>query len=139
MIACVLGLCLNVADVEFAEGSAVSRVLQTLGLSAFPMALLGIGSQLSRISIKGHVSWAISSTIIKIIICPAISYLLCRAMDMDTATTCAVLILQASPTAVACYVLADQLECGADLTASTIAFSTCLSFFTFSAILFMLG
>ena len=56
---------------------------------------------------------------------------------MGPAETLVALIMLSTPTAVAAYVLADQLDCDADLTAGVIACSTTFSFISFSVILLL--
>jgi len=135
IIACALGLAFNFWGPEINADNACFRVCKTVGASAFPMALLGVGSQLAQISIKGHIKWVVVFASIKTIIAPLIGFAICRFMNMGNLETLSIMIMLASPTAVAAYVLADQLRCDPDLTASTIMLSTILSFFTFSAIL----
>ena len=135
ILACGLGLVINFYGPQMNPESAVFRVCDTIGQSAFPMALLGVGSQLAQISIKGHVKWVVVFSFIKTAVGPAVGFAASRILNLDSTETLAVMILLSSPTAVAAYVLADQLDCDPDLTASTIMLSTIFSFFTFSVIL----
>ncbi|MCM8542243.1 MAG: AEC family transporter [Lentisphaeraceae bacterium] len=135
ILACGLGLAFNFYGPAVSPDTAMFRVCNTIGQSAFPMALLGVGSQLAQISIKGHVKWVVVFAFIKTVIGPAAGFTVSRFMNLDDTETLAVMILLSSPTAVAAYVLADQLQCDPDLTASTIMLSTIFSFFTFSVIL----
>lgn len=135
ILACGLGLLVNFYGPSVSADSAMFRVCHTIGQSAFPMALLGVGSQLAQISIKGHVKWVVVFSFIKTVVGPAAGFIFSRALSLDSTETLAVMILLSSPTAVAAYVLADQLQCDPDLTASTIMLSTVFSFFTFSFIL----
>ena len=135
ILACALGLLYNFYGPKVSPDTALFRVCETLGQSAFPMALLGVGSQLAQISIKGHVKWVVVFALIKTVIGPTAGYIASRIMNLDGTETLAVMVLLSSPTAVAAYVLADQLKCDPDLTASTIMLSTIFSFFTFSVIL----
>ena len=135
ILACALGLVFNFYGPELNKQNAFFRVCETIGMSAFPMALLGVGSQLAQISIKGHIKWVVVFALIKTCIAPLIGFTVSRFLNMSYLETLAVMLMLSSPTAVASYVLADQLRCDPDLTASTIMLSTIFSFFTFSAIL----
>jgi malate permease and related proteins len=135
IIACVLGLLWNYSGVEMSATGATFRICKILGQAAFPMALLGVGSQLAQISLRGQMAGPITCGICKTIIAPAVGYGVSVYLGMDKVEALSVMIMLGTPTAVAAYVLADQLECDADLTASSILVSTVLSFFTFSALL----
>ena len=135
IIACVSGLLWNYFEVDLSKGSAIFRSCEAIGLSAFPMALLGVGSQLAQIHIKGHINWALCYSSIKTIVAPLAGFGIACLLGMDRVESVLAMIMLTTPTAVAAYVLADQLECDPDITASTIMISTIMSFFTFSAIL----
>lgn len=135
IIACVLGLVWNFADIPMSEEGALFRICKILGQAAFPMALLGVGSQLAQISLRGNIGGPLQCAICKTFIAPLVGYAVSLILGMDKLETLTVMIMLATPTAVAGYVLADQLECDPDLTASSILMSTVLSFFTFSALL----
>lgn len=135
IIACGLGLIYNFSGFQISQDVAFFRVCNTIGQSAFPMALLGVGSQLAQISLKGNIRWVATFATIKTVIAPLAGFVISRFLNMGNVETLAVMIMLSSPTAVASYVLADQLKCDPDLTASTIMLSTIFSFFTFTAIL----
>ena len=135
IISCVAGLTWNYLQIDMSKDAAMFRTCAALGQAAFPMALLGIGSQLAQIHLRGHIYWAFLFSAIKTIVAPLIGYGVSRYLEMDNIETLLAMIMLTTPTAVASYVLADQLECDPDLTASSIMLSVILSFFTFSALL----
>ena len=135
IISCVLGLSWNLFGLTITEGASLHRICESLGRAAFPMALLGIGCQLAQIPSSSRIIHAAQISLIKCVLAPFVGFLLSRILNMDNSETLVTLILLSTPTAVAAYVLADQLNCDADLTAGVIACSTTFSFISFSTIL----
>jgi malate permease and related proteins len=135
IIACVLGLSWNFAGWSMPSTGALYRICNSLGQAAFPMALLGVGSQIAQMSIRGHFNWALQLSVVKTVVAPFVGFLVSRFLQMDSLQSLTVMLMLATPTAVAGYVLADQYECDPQLTASTILLSTLLSFVSFSVLL----
>ena len=115
------------------------KTLGILGDTAFPIALLGIGSQLSNLAVVGSWSWAAIAAILKCVLCPALGWLAGWTLGMTGPELMATTILCGVPTAVSSYVLADQMGGDSDLAASTVLFSTSLSLVTLSVILIVFG
>ncbi len=115
--------------------TAVVRTCEVVGASAFPMALLGIGSQLVSISIKGKWSRAMIPTLIKSIVCPLIGWILGRLVGLAGIELFVTVILCAAPTAVSSYVLAEQMDSDADLAASSVVICTAFSLLTLGVLL----
>ena len=118
---------------------AVVRTCEVVGASAFPMALLGIGSQLVSISVKGQWSLALLPTAIKCIICPLLGWVLGRLLGLTGIELQVTMILCAVPTAVSSYVLAEQMDSDADLAASSVVICTGFSLLTFGVLLSLTG
>jgi len=119
--------------------TAVVRTCEVVGASAFPMALLGIGSQLISISVKGRWSRALLPTVIKCIICPLLGWVLGRLLGLTGIELQVTVILCAAPTAVSSYVLAEQMDGDADLAASSVVICTAFSLLTLSVLLSLTG
>jgi predicted permease len=119
--------------------TAVVRTCEVVGASAFPMALLGIGSQLISISVKGSWSRALLPTIIKCIVCPLLGWILGRLLGLTGIELQVTVILCAAPTAVSSYVLAEQMDGDADLAASSVVICTAFSLLTLSLLLSLTG
>ncbi len=119
--------------------TAVVRTCEVIGASAFPMALLGIGSQLVSISVKGKWSRALLPTMIKCVVCPLMGWILGRLIGLTGIELFVTVILCAAPTAVSSYVLAEQMDSDADLAASSVVICTAFSLFTLSILLSLAG
>ncbi len=115
--------------------TAIVRTCEVVGASAFPMALLGIGSQLVAISVKGKWSRALLPTFVKCIICPLLGWVLGRLIGLTGMELQVTMILCAAPTAVSSYVLAEQMDGDADLAASSVVICTAFSLLTLSVLL----
>ena len=133
LIACVAGL--SVQMIGWKIPTALVRTCEVVGASAFPMALLGIGSQLASIAVSGQWSDSLLATGLKCILCPLIGWLVASWLGLVGVELQVILLLCAMPTAVSSYVLADQMHGDADLAASAVVIGTAFSLVTLSILL----
>jgi len=133
VLACLAGLGFA------ASGWTLPRLAQStlglLGQAAFPVALLGIGSQLADTRLDRRWTRPLEAVAIKNLLCPAVGLGVALLLGLRGMELKAALILLATPTAVASYVLSDQLGGDSRLSAAAIVSSTLLSFFTLATIL----
>ena len=135
--ACVLGLIAGRYGVKLPV--FLQSACTPLAATAFPMALLAIGAQLAAGRIGARVGTATVSSALKTVVAPGLGWIAARLLGLPAWETCAALILLATPTAVASYVLADQLGSDSDLAAAAVVVSTLVSFFTLGAVVLLLG
>ena len=139
IISCVAGLLWN--RCAFAAGVCLpvvaDRVLSTLGYSALPLALLSVGAALMATPLKGRAIPAICASTIKVAVGPAAGFLVARWCGGDVVEVLVVTILMACPSAIASYVMTDQLGSDSTLCASAIVISTVLSAFGLAAVLML--
>jgi len=133
LIACVAGLVVQLSGWEIP--TAIERTCVVVGNSAFPLALLGIGSQLASISVSGQWLDALVATSLKCVLCPVVGWLFAALLGLTGVDLQVVVILCATPTAVSSYVLADQMNGDADLAASTVVIGTACSMVTLTLLL----
>ena len=133
LIACVLGLLVQRVGWEFPV--ALYRTFEVLGASAFPLALLGIGSQLASISVSGHIFESLIASFLKCVFCPVVGWLVGRGLGLGGIELQVILILCAVPTAVSSYVLVDQMKGDSALAASSVVIGTAISLLTLSILL----
>ena len=133
VIACVIGFAFQQFD--WPVPTAVVRTFNVVGGAAFPLALLGIGSQLAAISVAGQWFNAMVSSTIKCVACPIVGWLIGSSIGLTGIELQVILILCAVPTAISSYVLADQMKGDADLAASSVVICTVFSLFTLSILL----
>jgi predicted permease len=132
-IGCISGVIVNQLGIPLPL--ILSRTCEALSPAAFPMALLGIGSQLAATRVRSHVNWAIIASIVKTVISPLIGYAVGRFVGLSGIELTVAVLFCAMPTAVSSYILAEQMDVDPDLAASAVVICTVLSFFSLSAIL----
>ncbi|MDD3517673.1 MAG: AEC family transporter [Chromatiales bacterium] len=125
LIACLIGLALSLS--ALALPAIVERTLSALGQMALPLALICIGGGLAHTTLRGSVLHATTAAVIKVAAIPLIGGLLGLAVGLATHELRVALILLASPTAVASYVLARQMGADATLASGIILMSTLLA------------
>lgn len=133
LIACLLGLLVAAAGWHIPP--LLLRTLNPLSQTALPLALLAIGAALSRQGIKGGAMPAFVASLLKVAVAPAFGFLIARALDLPAMETRMALILLACPTAVASYVMAEQMGADETMAGNTIVVSTLLSFLALAVVL----
>jgi malate permease and related proteins len=114
---------------------APDQVLQSLGATAVPLALLCIGGSLEMTSLRGHISWIAGTAVLKVLAFPLIAWAIARALGLNPADTRVALIFCACPTAVVAYTMASQMGGDEPLAAGAIAASTVASFASLAVVL----
>ena len=135
IIACVLGWLVNVSGVTLPL--FLERSCESLGQAALAMALIGIGAHLALTPIGAHFGWALVASVVKSVVAPACGWWLGRAIGVDEFAFMCGLLMLAAPTAVASYVLTDQMGGDSDLGASCVVVSTAFSFVSFIVVLML--
>lgn len=133
LLACLAGIA--VQWIGWRIPLALGRTCEVVGNSAFPMALVGIGSQLASISVHSQWKNSLIATGIKNVFCPLVGWVIGRAVGLEGIELLVILILCAMPTAVSSYVLTEQMNGDADLAASSVVVGTACSFVTLSLLL----
>ncbi|GAG25216.1 unnamed protein product, partial [marine sediment metagenome] len=136
LLACVAGAGFSLLG--FKLPLAAAHTLQVVGQFALPVALLCIGGVLVSTNIKGRMIHSILAAIIKVGVGPAVGFLVGHLLGADPRETAIALILLACPTAVASYVLADQLGADGTLAAGAVVASTILSIISLSVVVAMI-
>ena len=114
---------------------APDQVLQSLGATAVPLALLCIGGSLEMTSLRGHISWIAGASVLKVLAFPLLGWMIARAIGLGPADMRVVLIFCACPTAVVAYTMASQMGGDEPLAAGAIAASTVASFASLAVVL----
>jgi hypothetical protein len=111
------------------------RTLSVLGQFALPVALLAVGGSLVATGIRGHFGSALLASLTKTLVSPAVGLGLGWLLGVDPMVAAITAILLGCPTAVASYILVDQLGGDRQLAASTIVLSTLMSAVTLAVII----
>lgn len=126
VLSILAGLSCNLFGVPIAE--QVLMPLATLSQSAIPLALFGLGASIYFLPIKGNRSLALGYSLAKLVLLPAMAYLLGHfGFALSTEQVFILVLLVASPTGVGAYIMATKYGESENIAATTVVFSTLLS------------
>jgi hypothetical protein len=111
------------------------RTLGTVGNMALPLALLGIGAALTLRALRSGLAHSAGASLVKVAAAPVLGYLVCAQLGLSGPLLRMVLLYLACPTAVASFVMAEQLGGDAELASNIVVVSTLLSFPAFIVVL----
>ncbi len=114
------------------------RTLAILTGMSLPLALLSIGASFSFAKLRGEIHKVVMACSIKIVWMPILASIILVMLGVSGMELGIGVVLAASPTATASYIMAQQLHSDAELSGSIIMLSTLLSLITYSVALFML-
>jgi len=132
LIACAAGLGLSLSG--WALPGAISRTVEVVGSFALPVALLCVGGKLAAARVASNVRLGAMAGIIKVTVGPVVGYLAATWLGVGRIETAVALIMLACPTAVASYVLAEQLDGDTALAAGAVVISTVLSMLSLAVV-----
>ncbi|MGK7947773.1 MAG: AEC family transporter [Xenococcaceae cyanobacterium] len=125
IVACAFGLSWSFLGLSIPL--ALSKTLQTIGQMALPLALLGIGVSLATTKIRGKITIPVIAALIKVVFAPILGLLIANWLGLSNIERAIALIYLACPTAIASYIMAQQLGSDEVLTSNSIVLSTLLS------------
>ncbi len=117
---------------------ALDTTLDHLASIALPLALIGIGGSLNFEAIKRASRISMWSSLIKIVLAPAIVTLIALWMGFTGVDVGIIFIIFACPTAIASFVMAIGMGGSATITGNIIVLSTLGSLLTFTIGLYLL-
>ncbi len=98
-----------------------------MGQLATPLALLGIGASLTLTALRSRLVPAAAATMVKLAIAPLMGYLVGTRLGLSPVELRIALIYLASPSALAGYIMAQELGADDKLAASIVVLSTICS------------
>lgn len=110
----------------------IDRALDILRGMALPMALLIIGASLSFEQLKPRFINILISSVLKVMIVPAIGFILFRLFSISPEDYLPGLIILAAPTATLTYIMAKEIGGDPDFAVAAISICTILSSVTYS-------
>lgn len=116
----------------------VDRALQISAGLALPMALLAIGGSFSIQRLKGDLRLAGLATAVKLLLLPFIAGLLLFLLGVKGTDFSIGILLSATPSATATYIMAAQLRGDAELAGSIVMLSTLASAVSYTLIIMLL-
>lgn len=114
------------------------KTIDILAALTLPLALLGIGGSLNFASLKSDIKLTLISTLIKIVVMPAILTYCAFLLGFRGETLGVTFFLFATPTAIVSFIMADALDCNSRLAGNIIVLTTLGSIFTISVGIFLL-
>jgi predicted permease len=101
--------------------------LALTGQVAAPAALLCVGGSMAYVSMQGRYRSATAAALLKVVAVPCIAYLIALPFHLSGTPLLVLLILSATPTAVASYIMAKEMNGDEALASGAIILSTILS------------
>ena len=116
----------------------IDTTLSGLSKVATPLALVVLGGSFSFGKIKGMVKQISIGVLGKILVIPLIFIPLSIYFGFRNVELIALVVMFASPTAIASFTMAQQMDGDEDLAGNLVVFSTIFSIFTMFVIIFLL-
>ncbi len=135
IIGCLLGVLALNSGVRLPQG--LFNAINALGRAALPCALLALGAGLTPARLRASFRPALAGTVLKLLLMPAIGYLLAHAAGLNREMLLVLLLFLASPCAVTSYVMADQMGADKELAGSAVVLSTLLCLPVMAIVLLM--
>lgn len=113
----------------------IDRPVELLGQTAPALALVSLGGALIALEVRRELGLSALAGVLKVALLPAITWGICRALNISEEQTFVALILAACPSATASYILTVQLGGSRALAATCVVVSTVLSVVSLSVVL----
>ena len=117
----------------------LGRCLDILGDLALPLALLIIGASLSFDMVQSKLKAVLACGLLKLILLPAIGFILYRLFNVLPEAYLPGIILLASPTATVTYVMSKEMQGDSEFAVATISLNTLLSSVAYTIWLSIVG
>jgi hypothetical protein len=117
----------------------LGRCLDILSGLALPLALLIIGASLSFEMVQSKLKAVLSCGLLKLVLLPAIGFILYRLFNVMPQAYLPGIILLASPTATVTYVMAKEMQGDSEFAVAAISLNTLLSAVTYTIWLSIVG
>ena len=114
------------------------KFLTSVGNMATPLALLVLGAGFEHKEAAAKARIALSAAITKLVLLPAAIVPVAIALGFRNEMLLAIAVMVASPTTVACYIMAKNMKNDATLASSTVLIATLLSPVTITALVYIL-
>lgn len=116
----------------------VDRALKIVTGMSLPLALIAIGASFSFRKLRGDITLAVLSTGLKVVLLPVLTALVLVSFGIRGQELAIGVLLAATPTATAAYIMAQQLKSDAELSGAIIMLSTLCSVVTYGLALYLL-
>lgn len=121
---------------EFSLTGITADIIDRLASTAVPIALFSLGMSLKEYKIRGNITPGIIITVVKLMIMPAVVFLVANfVIGLSPLWVAVATITAACPTGINAYVFANRFETGHAISANSITVSTFLAIFTTAIVL----
>lgn len=136
IVGCVIGLLFNLLHLELP--TFIHKPVTEMAATATPLALFVMGGEFKFRSFRKNIYPVLFATIIRLIVIPVILIFIFISMGFRQIELSVLLCLFATPTAVASYIMAQNMGCDGDLSAEIVVTTTTLSCITIFLFVFVL-
>lgn len=119
---------------------ALDRLLELLGGASVPCALVALGMSLTRFQLKGELSAVTLLLLLKLMLLPAVAWLLATSVfALSPLQTAIVVLLAGMPTGANGFLFADRYGHAVGTTSAAVALGTAISFVTLTPLIYALA
>lgn len=133
IMSCIAGAGFNLSG--FQLWSVFEAFLKQFAVCSLPLGLLCVGAALQFTALKKDLRPLLINTISRLLILPALAYILCKVFDLSQLETQVFVLFFALPTASASYILTKVLGGDSQLMAGIISLQTLCSALTIPLVL----
>ncbi|MEX0732672.1 MAG: AEC family transporter [Aquisalimonadaceae bacterium] len=137
LLACIAGLLMSISGASLPV--MLDRTVAATGQMALPLALIGVGGALALTRIQGHFGLSLIGAAMKVVLLPGIGFALAVWIGLSAEYTLIAVIMLATPTAAAAYVLTRQLKGDEALVSGIILLSHVVAVPAFMVYLLLAG
>lgn len=135
ILSCLLGLLVFAARIPIPR--SIDKTIDMFGKGGLPTALLALGAGLSLARVRGHFLHASAASLVRVAGGPLLGWWMAGWFGVTGDMRLLLLLFLACPTAVASYVMADQMDADKDLAAAIVVLSTLYSFAAMAAVILL--
>jgi predicted permease len=135
ILSCLLGLLFFAARIPIPH--SVDKTIDLFGKGGLPTALLALGAGLSLARVRGHFLHASAASLVRVAGGPLFGWWIAGWFGVTGDMRLLLLLFSACPTAVASYVMADQMGADKNLAAAIVVLSTLYSFAALAAVILL--
>lgn len=130
IIASFIGIAFSLLEIKLPL--LIDRTINLASGLTLPLALIAIGGTFTFDKIKGNLKGLFLATTTKLFLLPFLTWLFLLPFNLNPLEKAVAILLAATPTAIATYVIAQELKGDLDIARSMVMLTTLLSIFTFT-------
>lgn len=122
VIGLMAGLMVHISGLQ--TGNIVEGIVNQIAGMAAPAALISLGMALHKYGISGNIGIASATSVLKLVLMPAVVWGMSRLIGLSPAWTAAMVLTSSVPTGINAWLIANRFGVGHGLAASTITLTT---------------